>query len=155
MRRLDLISGFFWFFFSAITALESYRLHLGSWHRPGSGFLPFIASSFLGVLSIILLLQTSQTKKKIGEEEAWPAAKGWPKAAFLLVVLLGFALGLEKLGFVITTFLLLCLLLKTIEPQPWLKTLLFSFLGSFLSYLLFETWLKAQLPPGLLSGLGF
>jgi hypothetical protein len=47
------------------------------------------------------------------------------------------------------------LLLKTIEPQSWPKTIIFSFLGSFISYLIFHTFLKAQLPTGLLSNIGF
>lgn len=153
--RLDLVSGIFWLLFSIVAILESCRLHLGSWQKPGSGFLPFVAASFLGILSLILSLQALVARKKTVQGEAWPPSRGWPKAAFVLLVLLGYALGLEKLGFIVTTFLFLFLLLKSIEPQRWGRTLIFSLLVSFLSYVLFQTWLKAQLPAGFLSPLRF
>ncbi len=153
--RLDLASGAFWLLFSIVAVLESYRLHLGSWQKPGSGFLPFVAACFLGVLSLILFLQSLAAWKKTTQKEGWLPSKGWTKAAFVLLLLLGYALGLERLGFLMTTFLFLFLLLKSIEPQTWGKTILFSLLVSFLSYVLFQTWLKAQLPAGLLPPLGF
>ncbi|MGA2465922.1 MAG: tripartite tricarboxylate transporter TctB family protein [Thermodesulfobacteriota bacterium] len=153
--RLDLISGFFWFSFSILAALGSYQLNLGSWQKPGSGFLPFGAACLLGIFSFIIFLQALWTEKRIAKGEAWPEPKGWPKAVLVLCTLLGYALCLERVGFIIATFLLLCLLLKTIEPQTWPKTIIFSFFGSLLSYLIFQTFLKAQLPAGLLAGLGF
>jgi putative tricarboxylic transport membrane protein len=154
MKRLDLISGAFWLFFSVLAAIESYRLHLGSLHRPGSGFLPFGAACVLGLLSLINLLEVLQAGKET-EGEAWENPKGWPKMVFVLIALLGYALVLEKIGFMISTFFLLLLLVKVIEPQSWPKTIIFSFFGCFLSYLLFQIWLQAQLPSGILGIWGF
>jgi putative tricarboxylic transport membrane protein len=153
--RLDLVSGVFWLLLSVAGALESYRLHLGSWQKPGSGFLPFVAACFLGVFSLILSLKTLAAWRKTKQEEGVFPSKGWNKAAFVLLLLLGYGLGLERLGFMITTFLFLVLLLKTIEPQTWRKTILFSLLVSILSYVFFQVWLKTQLPSGFLASLGF
>jgi len=55
----DRISGFFWFIFSVIIAAQSYYLEVGNLHSPKAGFLPFLASSALGILSLILLLSTA------------------------------------------------------------------------------------------------
>ena len=155
MVRSDLISGAFWLFFSILAALESYRLDLGAWQKPGSGFLPFGAACLLGIFSVVVFLRVLLAGEKVAKEEAWLKSKGWLKATFVLCVLLTYALSLERVGFMIVTFLLLCLLLKTIEPQTWPKTIIFSFLGSLLSYIIFQTCLKAQLPAGILAGLGF
>lgn len=149
MRRLDLIGAGFWLFISAIAGLESYRLGLGSFHRPGSGFLPLLAASVLGSLSLFLFLKTL-LKGKNTEEEGWENPKGWPKMVFVFAALLVYALVLEKIGFLVITFLLLLGMVKVFEPQSWRKAVVFSFLGSFFCYLLFQKWLQAQLPPGIL-----
>jgi hypothetical protein len=56
MRRLDLISGISCFVISILGATESYRLPLGSFQKPGSGFLSLVASSVLGFLSVLIFL---------------------------------------------------------------------------------------------------
>jgi putative tricarboxylic transport membrane protein len=155
MRRLDLISGIVWFILSILAVTESYRLRLGSLEKPGSGFLPFVAASVLGLLSLLILLQSLPVREELRKGDHWPNPKGWPKAAIVLIALLGYTLSVEKLGFIITTFILILFLLKTIEPQPWLKAILFSFSGSFLSYLLFCTWLKVPLPSGFFTLAGY
>jgi putative tricarboxylic transport membrane protein len=155
MRRLDLISGIVWFILSILAVTESYRLRLGSLEKPGSGFLPFVAASVLGLLSLLILLQSLPVREELRKGDHWPNSKGWPKAAVVLIALLGYTLSVEKLGFIITTFILILFLLKTIEPQPWLKAILFSFSGSFLSYLLFCTWLKVPLPSGFFTLAGY
>jgi len=153
--KLDLIGGIFWLLLSIVAIMESYRLNLGSWQKPGSGFLPFLAACFLGIFSIIVILGARLSRKKVEEREVWPNREGWPKAAFVFIILLAYTLGLEKVGFMVTTFLLVLLLLKTIEPQSWMKSLLFSFSVVFISYIIFHTWLKVPLPSGLLSLPGF
>lgn len=115
--KLDLVSGIFWLLFSIVAVLESYRLHLGSWHKPGAGFLPFVAACFLGLLSLILSLQALVAWRKTAQDEGWPPSKGWTKAAFVLLVLLGYALGLERLGFMITTFLFLFCSLRALSHR--------------------------------------
>jgi putative tricarboxylic transport membrane protein len=153
--RLDLVGGIFWLVISIIAMMESYRLNLGSWQKPGSGFLPFLAASFLAIFSIIVILGTLGSRKRVEQREVWPNREGWSKAAFIFIILLAYTLGLEKAGFAVSTFLLMLLLLKTIEPQSWMKSLLFSFTVVFISYIIFHTWLKVPLPSGLMSLLGF
>jgi hypothetical protein len=65
------------------------------------------------------------------------------------MTLLVYALILEKIGFLISTFFLILFLMRLVDPLPWVTSLLGSGLASILSYLLFETWLKAQLPKGI------
>ena len=147
MRRMDIISGVFWVCLSVLAVIESSKLGLGSWQRPGSGFLPFGAASILGLLSIVNLVSALRSGKEI-EGEGWANSKGWPRMVFVLVVLLVYTLVLEKIGFMIGTFALMLLLVKGIEPQSWPRAILFSFLVCIISYLLFQVCLKSQLPVG-------
>lgn len=152
MRLLDSISGAFWLFVSIAVAGESYRLGLGTLHKPGSGLFPFAAALLLGSLSLALVFKAIMLKPKLSrQEETWPNAKGWPWAAFVLGALVFYVLVLEKLGFIIATSFLLFMLPKVIGSQSWPKAITFSILATFASYLLFQVFLKAQLPPGLLG----
>jgi putative tricarboxylic transport membrane protein len=150
MRVLDLISGLAWLFLSLFAMLESYRLDIGSFQKPGSGFMPGLAACALGFFSAIICIQALLLRKR-DEEEVWPNRRGWTNVALLLMLLTGYALSLELVGFLLGTFCLLVLLLKIIVPQSWAKSIVFSLLASLFSYLLFDAWLKVPLPPGLLS----
>jgi putative tricarboxylic transport membrane protein len=65
-----------------------------------------------------------------------------------VVALLIYAIGMEYLGFLLSTFIFLAFLLKFIEPQRWTVAIFGSLLASVASYLIFEIWLQSQLPRG-------
>lgn len=152
--KLDLISSAFWLLISIAATTESYHLGLGSLRKPGSGLLPFVASCFLGLFSVVVFLQAQLGKPK-PEEKIWPNRDGWLKVILVFLILLAYALALEKIGFVLDTFLLIFILLKTIEPQSWIKSIAFSLLVTVSSYITFNVWLKVPLPSGLLGLIGF
>jgi hypothetical protein len=56
---------------------------------------------------------------------------------------------LEKVGYVIATFLLLVILFRVIGSRKWLFALMASAIVVFLSYLLFVTLLKVEMPSGI------
>ena len=64
--------------------------------------------------------------------------------------LLAYAVLMNYLGFMISTFIFLAFLLRAIEPQRWSVALLGSLAASVAFYCLFEMGLKAQLPRGLI-----
>ncbi len=67
MTKGDKISGAFWLSVSLVTAFESYRLGVGQFHAPQAGFLPFVASLLLAVLSVSLLVTASHRKREARE----------------------------------------------------------------------------------------
>jgi len=69
----------------------------------------------------------------------------------VLAVLLAYTAFLEVLGFLLATFLLLLFLFRGIEPQRWVVSIGGSALTSFITYALFELWLKTQLPKGFIG----
>lgn len=63
----------------------------------------------------------------------------------------GFTLLLERLGFLIITFLFVWFLLKVVERRGWAFSLAVALLVAGASYAVFDLWLKAQLPAGLVG----
>lgn len=73
------------------------------------------------------------------------------KRAFsVLVSLVVYSALFERLGFLFSTFLFLVLLFRGISSQKWATSLIAAAGVSLLSYLIFDTWLMAQLPKGFL-----
>lgn len=135
------------FFFSFFICFESYRLDLGTLSAPGPGLFPFGGGLILGLLSLIEMLKPSIEENKPEKGEG----KGGYRIALVLFALTAYGLILERLGFLIATFGLLIFLLKVVVPQKWPRVLVSAFLSTLISYLVFEVWLKTQLPRGILG----
>jgi hypothetical protein len=69
----------------------------------------------------------------------------------VILLLVVYTLVLRPVGFLVSTFLLLSFLFR-VKAAYRLRTILFmSFLVTAGSYIVFELWLKAQLPKGILG----
>jgi len=155
MKKADQISGIFWLFFSAFICIESYRLGLGSLHQPGPGFIFFWTAFVMGILSIAVLIP-AWTRKKTGKPEGPIFGKeNVLKIILVLFSLFLYAFFMETLGFIPITLLLFIFLLGIIEKKRWSLTIFVSVVVTGISYLIFEVWLKSQLPRGLLESLRF
>ena len=64
-----------------------------------------------------------------------------------------YGLLMKNVGFFITTFLFLFVVLKYAERQGWRSTLLVGLITTVVSYLLFEYWLGVPLPLGFMKNL--
>jgi Tripartite tricarboxylate transporter TctB family len=138
----DLVSGLFWLAVAIFAAVQGISLKLGSLSRPGPGFFPFWGGVVLGLLSVVLIVGS------LGREA--PRLRMRPESAKPLVVvaaLLGYLLLLESLGFVAVTFLFLLLLFR-LERRGWAFSAVSAGVGAFASHVLFQLWLKTQLPIG-------
>jgi putative tricarboxylic transport membrane protein len=141
-------SSLVWLALAILILVESLRLPLGSWRDPGAGFLPLWSGILLALLSLIDYGQSRRGEESPGEE---PGGSGRGTRTFLWVVaaLFGYSFLLEILGFILTTALFLLILLRAGEPQRWTVALGGSVAASLFSYVLFEVWLKTQLPKGI------
>ena len=146
MINTDRWTGFFFILFSLYVCFESWRLGVGSFFRPGAGFFPFYSSLLLGLLSLILGLLAF--RGKVEKAESWTDVGN---TVTVSLALLGFALLLTWLGFVITTFLFILFLLRAVERRKWLLSAGAALFISAAFYVVFGLWLKAQLPTGILG----
>jgi putative tricarboxylic transport membrane protein len=152
MRRYDQMSSLVWLVFAIYICIESNRLSFGSFHNPGPGFLPLLVGIFLGIFSIIVFLQASLSGKSQESNLSWYSKEKWKKLIWVLVALFAYAVCLEILGFLISTFLLLVFLfLSGMEPKRWGVAIGGSAIASVSSYAVFELWLRTQLPRGILG----
>ncbi len=155
MGRADRISGIFWLLFAIFVSIESYRLGLGTLHKPGPGFLYFWTSIALGIMSLVVLIQAGISKKAGVPEISIFGKQNMLKIALVLISVFLYALLMETLGFIPVTLLLFIFLLGVIEKKRWFFTIFVGVGVTVISYLIFEIWLKSQLPKGLLEFLRF
>lgn len=151
MRRIDRISGVFWLCFSCLVGIESYRLGLGTLHKPGPGFLFFWTSVFLGIMSLVVLVRTWVGEKSEQPKETLFRREHLLKIVLVLISVFLYAIFMERVGFIPVTLLLFLFLLGMIEKKGWVFTILVSMVVTACAYLIFEIWLKSQLPKGILE----
>jgi len=150
MKNYDRISSLVWLIFALYISIESLQLPLGSWRDPGPGFLPLGSGIVLGILSCTCYLRAQRRDSKENQKH-WYSGGRWKNLILVLAVLLAYTAFLEVLGFLLATFLLLLFLFRGIEPQRWVVSIGGSALTSFITYALFELWLKTQLPKGFIG----
>jgi putative tricarboxylic transport membrane protein len=155
MGRADRISGIFWLLFSAFISIESYRLGLGNLHQPGPGFIFFWTAIAMGTLSIAVFIRAWLEEKTGGRESPLFGKENVLKIILVLLSLFLYAFFMEALGFMPVTLLLFIFLLGMIEKRRWMFTIFVSVAVTGISYLVFEIWLKSQLPKGIMGFLRF
>ena len=145
-------SSLVWLGLAIIICIGSLRLSLGSFQNPGPGFFPFIVGLVLGVLAAVVYFQARRaaSSTKETEQPLWANSSGVKKVVLTTIALLVYAVSMNYLGFLVSTFIFFIFLLRTIEPQRWGLVILESLLASGVSYTIFEIWLQAQLPRGFL-----
>lgn len=148
MKDLDRLSALFFLFFGIFIAFESFKLPLGRFDLPKSGFFPFGLALTLLFLSGILLIQTL---KKGRVKEYLVFGEGKRRMVITIAAMLAYVFFLNHLGYMISTFLIMVLILKGIEKQKWRTTLLISLLSVVISYVSFSWWLGIPLPKGILQ----
>ncbi len=141
-KKPDLWSGLFFFVLGGMVCIFSVGIGLGTRLKPGPGFLPFLAGSVLSFLSIVLLVQ-AYVSAELG---SWIIKISWGKIAVVLISLLAYGFFLERIGFTFVTFLFMVFCMGAIESQSWKKVIVVGLLSTLGAYLLFETFLKSQLP---------
>lgn len=152
VKNPDLVSGIFWGILGLLFSIWSYTYQLWSLNQPGPGLFPLLLGILLIFLSSLLLL--GQVKKHLlNEEKALPFSMpgGWKKVAYTVLVLLLATLLFEKIGYLLTFFLLMISLRLGEKLQGWKVTLLVALFSALGVYLVFVLLLKQELPRGLLG----
>lgn len=150
MKRVNLWSGIFFLSLSIFVCVESLEIGVGSVAVPGPGFLAFWTGFALGCFSLILIIGDIRKRLYAGTTSEGEKVR-WKSWAITLAGLLGYALFLETLGFIVCTFILMIALVAFVEPQRWTMVLLVATLTTAASYILFKVILEAQLPAGILG----
>lgn len=108
----------------------------------GPNVFPFILGCALSLLSCRLFYETFSYKGK--EKEA--VQYNYKQFFIILASAILYALLLEKIGFIISSFLFLIVTIQTMERGNWIKSLSISLGYSFIIYFIFVDVLKGTLP---------
>ena len=150
MKRVELVAVIGLLLLVGFISFESRQLSFGTFRVPHTGFFPKILVGLLLLLSLTCLAQTLRAKEPDRRAEKIPA-EGWIRIGATLATLVGFALVLEWLGFLLSTFLLMVLLLRAIEAPKWSKVVIVALTTALASYILFAWLLGVPLPAGVLG----
>jgi len=142
------------FVFGAMTAALSLQLPLGTLRMPGTGFFPLA----LGLALMALAAGRGVQLYRARPEAAAPGTPAAPAAAegedatrrvvlFVCGVIAAVAL-LQPLGYVLSSFLLMLVLLLILGLRPWYTSAGIAFVSAAACYVVFVFWLKIPLPPG-------
>lgn len=148
MRSLtiDQLAGAFFTAFALLVLWEGRKIPFGFLAEPGPGAMPTLLACTLLVCSIALV---------IGGRSGKPAASvqwaEWRHALFILGTCAFMALALERLGYRLTIFIALLVLVSVLERKGWIAGIVFGAGFSLGSYYLFNALLHVPLPQGPLG----
>lgn len=149
--KKDFFSSLFLFLFATYFAMEAYHFGLGKIGMPGPGYFPFGVALLFGICSLMVFI--TSFKKKASQEGLVPRQERlqWWNIVLVMAAMFVYTLFFNRLGFVISTFLLFFFLIRVVAHEPWFFSTLASVSAAFASHLLFNVLLNAQLPVGILK----
>lgn len=100
----------------------------------------------MGILSTILL--TLSFGEKDVEEHVFNQVK-LRNIVVVLAALFIYAFFFTTIGFIVSTFVFVLILIGIVERKNWYIVILVSVTSSLLSYLIFKIWLQSNLPKGM------
>jgi putative tricarboxylic transport membrane protein len=150
------MEGLIWLLLGAGFCAGSFKLKIGTLQNPGAGFIPFLVGTLLIGFGLIMFLSTrwgpwARSERKETGNSGTRSFKDFFIPSATLLILLGYVLLLESLGFLLSSVIFLFLLFKISDPRKWLLPIALSVTTVIISYLLFSVWLKGQFPRGILG----
>ena len=150
-KHKDVIGGLFWLGVGLLLSLWATRYSIGSLILPGPGSLPLVLGLILILLSIILIARGILSSRVTGRDSPPLLLTGWKKGVYTVVILLLGAFFFERLGYLLTFFLLIVFLMRGAGAQSWKRTVLVAICSALGVYLVFVRLLEQPLPLGLLG----
>ncbi len=151
-RDRDVTSSVFWAVVGILFCIGGIQYGLRRSGIPGPGFLPVVTGLILVALSLILLISRLLKRRadagSIGEP--MPSGQALKRILQALGGLCFFALAIEHLGFAVTTFLFMIVVLR-LGPRGWTFIIPAAIGATAFFFFLFKVLLKVPLPAGLLG----
>ena len=141
--RSDVVAGVVIVLIALLVGWENRRYPIGTLAEPGPGYLPLLIACALGVFGLLIALRagTSPLFNTLDWSEG--------RRGMVMLVACGVAVfALERIGYRLTMIALLVFMLGVVERKRPVPTLLVAGGFALLSYFLFATLLKVQLPLG-------
>jgi hypothetical protein len=146
--------GIFWVSLGAFVCFLGWRIKIGSFHGPGPGFFALVAGLALIVIGVLMLFSKSTPKDEAKSDSPTDSVSlvgGLLKRRLIATMglLVAYAVFLNAVGYLLCTFLVMCGLFYDWGKNRLLNAFLASLATTAVTYLIFETWLRTQLPRGI------
>ncbi len=143
MVSRDRVAGVGLILFALYVLWEDRLLPMGTYHKPGPGYMPMVLSVILLAMALLVILTggSSPPLRSISWSE-------WRHAIAILGSCSFAALALERLGYRLTVALLVAFLLWVIERKGLAVTVLMAAGLALSTYYVFGTLLLVPLPLG-------
>jgi hypothetical protein len=148
MQRYDRLGGLLWVAIGIAICVGSIRLGTGSVSTPGPGLIPLGCGLLLSALGIALCIASYNTNTAPKNVHQGQMVISWQKVVLALSYLVGYALLLEILGFLLVTVFWVGANCR-LGNMGWKKTLLISITATLSCFLIFEYFLKVRFPRGI------
>jgi len=148
MRRAEQVTCIVWLVLAGSLCGGALQLKVGTPSEPGSGFLPLATGFLLGILALVHLFQITLRKFEKEKAETFLGKVNWQRGFFVVASLFLYALLLPRLGYIITTFLLMLVLFSLYERKKWWVVCGLTLIVIAVTFLVFHHWLKVQFPSG-------
>jgi putative tricarboxylic transport membrane protein len=151
----DRLSSLFLLAVGGTVIYFSMALGVGSVTEIGPGFIPFWCGVILCILSLGVLLQVRKAARKSKQPtvmELW-AGENWSKPVIVAFLIVAYIVLFNRLGFIFDTTIFLMALLRTIKPVKWGITIGTAIAISLITFVVFDLWLKVQLPHQIVENL--
>jgi len=150
MKRDEIIVGIVIFLFGLITTFLSLQMPTGTFRIAGTGMFPLFLGILLMILSGTYVLKIFfQGKEEQMKKEASIESSESPMQLILFLGTMGLAtLFFNRLGYPLTSLLLMVALLRILGIKRWGLNILISVVTAVGSYFLFVKWLSIPMPKG-------
>jgi putative tricarboxylic transport membrane protein len=154
MKKYPLCITLVWAGLGFFVSIYAYRLGLGKLSVPGAGFMPFWLGIIIACLAFYKLIAEFLIHADVKEAKKEDISRGAEKSTgimkltFISIVLFAYAFVLDPLGYIITTFLAMILLLRFAGFTRWILIIVYSAIIVGVSYFMFH-YLGVMLPPGV------
>ena len=141
----------FWILLGMTIAAWSATFPFGNLEDPGPAYFPAALGLIVAVIGILLLIRARKAKEGNALRPLKPSVSHRAAVRRVVLCLAGMTLSavlFETLGFVLTMFLMILFMMRTIAPQKWKTALFYSLISALGSLFVFRVLLKTQLPSG-------
>ncbi len=147
-EKFDILPGLFWIGLSTFAMIGAYKLGLGDFREPGAGLMPFLIGAVLFLASIPVILKSVSKIKTVLSKKTHPAKIDVTKLACVAGSLFAYCFLLGRLGYLVSTTLLLLFLFKIAGSRQWRFVIAVSVLTAVVTYFGF-TFLGLRFPRGI------
>jgi hypothetical protein len=151
MKKRDTIMAIFWILLGLTISIWSATFPFGGLEDPGPAYFPTALGLIIIVIGMIMLFRARKEKEGNVLSPSEPPISHRASVMRVIFCLAGMTLSavfFEILGFILTMFLMILFMMRTIDPQKWRKALFYSLISALGSLFVFRVLLKTQLPTG-------